>query len=719
MARGTDAKAAPTRKGEPDAYARHKESARLRQLDVSEAGRDIGAIPPVVDPERREAARLSLQSFLLTYCGGAFPLPFCDDHVSVIEDLQRVIMGDGQKAVAMPRGSGKTTIIARTALWALLFAHRSYVAVIGADIGKARDVLQGVTSELENNDLILEDFPATAHPIRKLEGIRQRAKGQLYDGRPTLLHVTDQKVVLPTITGEPASGSLLQIGGLTGAVRGLNHTRPVLREDGTVGNEIIRPDVVLLDDPQTDESAHSPKQCERRESLANGAIMGLGGPGASLAALAAVTVIAPDDLADRMLDRERNPQWQGTRTKLVYKWPENEDLWLRYGELYREGMQAEPPTLEPAFSFYKANRDEMDRGAEVAWPERFNAKDGELSAIQHAYNLRITRKEAAFHAEYQNEPLADGPAGAEIPDEKAIAARLSGIARGVVPDAAELVTAFVDVQGNALFYVVCAWSRKFDGWVIDYGTEPEQRREYFTNREIKYGLRQAAARDGKRGGLEASIRWGLDKLGERLLGRDWPTEAGGVTRISRMLIDSGWGESNAVVRAWCKSSAHSAVVFPSHGRGVGPSDKPMHEKKTEKGDRRGHNWLLAKPKAGVRLVTYDTNAWKSFVMSRLATPMGDPGTIQLYGDEARRHRLIAEHLSSEYRVATEGRGRIVDVFKLRAGRTENHWLDGVVGCSVAASMEGASMPSIGGPMPAVRKRRRKSLREIQERRAIA
>ncbi len=34
-----------------------------------------------------------------------------------------------------------------------------------------------------------------------------------------------------------------------------------------------------------------------------------------------LTVVRPDDLADRILDREKYPQWQGERTKMAYAWP--------------------------------------------------------------------------------------------------------------------------------------------------------------------------------------------------------------------------------------------------------------------------------------------------------------------------------------------------------------------------------------------------------------
>ena len=41
---------------------------------------------------------------------------------------------------------------------------------------------------------------------------------------------------------------------------------------------------------------------------------------------------------------------------------------------------------------------------------------------------------------------------------------------------------------------------------------------------------------------------------------------------------------------------------------------------------------------------------------------------------------IADHITSEYRVKTEGRGRTVDEWKLRPERGDNHWFDGLVGC---------------------------------------
>ena len=55
------------------------------------------------------------------------------------------------------------------------------------------------------------------------------------------------------------------------------------------------------------------------------------------------------------------------------------------------------------------------------------------------------------------------------------------------------------------------------------------------------------------------------------------------------------------------------------------------------------------------------------------------------------HRLLAEHLTAEYCVRTEARNRVVDEWKLKAIRPDNHWLYCLVGCAVAASMEGVKL----------------------------
>jgi phage terminase large subunit GpA-like protein len=383
---------------------------------------------------------------------------------------------------------------------------------------------------------------------------------------------------------------------------------------------------------------------------------------------------------------------------MVYSFPANEKLWQQYAEVRADSMR-QGNAGEEATEFYRQNQAAMDEGAVVAWPERFN--HDELSAIQHAMNLKL-QDEAAFYAEYQNEPLPEEVAGDDELTTDQIAGKLNRMKRGEVPVGCNHLTAFIDVQANLLFFVVAAWEDDFTGYVLDYGTFPDQKRAYFTLRDARLTLAGVTGAAG----LEGAIYAGLERLTASLLGRGWRRDDGAELRVERCLIDANWGSATDVVYQFCRQSAHASVVMPSHGRFVGASSQPFSEYKRRPGDRVGHNWRVPNVhgKRAVRHALYDTNYWKSFVHARLAVPMGDRGCLSLFGDKPEMHRLFAEHLTAEYRVRTEGRGRTVDEWKQRPERGDNHWLDCLVGCAVAASMQGVVLPGTDGTAPARRER---------------
>jgi len=466
-------------------YDAHRERSRQRNMAMSVSGRNIGDLPEIENPERKTRAENDFRFFCEQYLPQTFHLPWSDDHLKVVAKIEQAVLEGGLFAMAMPRGSGKTSLSEIACLWSLIYGHREFVALIGADEEHAANMLDSIKVELESNDLLLADFPEVCFPIQALEGIHQRAGGQLYQGEQTHIGWTAKEIVLPTIPDSPASGAIMRVAGITGRIRGMKHKR--------VDGSSIRPALVLIDDPQTDESARSPSQCAARERILAGAILGLAGPGRKIAGLMTLTVVRPDDLADRLLDRDKHPQWQGERTKMVYEWPSNEALWSKYAQLWREGMAADRGITD-ATEFYRANREAMDEGADVAWPQRHHPD--ELSAIQHAMNLKLDRGEAAFWAEYQNEPLPEDKADADLLTAEQIAAKTNGMKAGEIPLAASHVTMFIDVQAKALFWLVAAWESDFTGYVIDYGTEPDQKTPYFTLRDVRRTLASAAQRAG-------------------------------------------------------------------------------------------------------------------------------------------------------------------------------------------------------------------------------
>ncbi|NLF17735.1 MAG: hypothetical protein GX595_10825 [Lentisphaerae bacterium] len=659
-------------------YEAMKEAARARNAALSAAGRDIGDLPEVVDPERRARCRTSFRGFCDAYFPQTFHLEWSPDHLRVIGKIEQAVLHGGLFAMAMPRGSGKSSLAECACLWAMLYGHRYFVTLIGSDEGHALGMLDSIKTELESNDLLLEDFPAVCYPIHSLEGIANRCSGQLYKGNRTQIGWTANEIVLPTIAGSEASGAIIRVAGITGRIRGMKFKRP----DG----QTVRPSLVILDDPQTDESARSLSQCANRERILAGAVLGLAGPGKKISGIMPCTVIRPGDMADRILDREKHPEWNGERTKMVYAFPSAEKLWEKYAEVRAESLR-QHGDLSEATAFYLARREEMDEGADVAWAARFN--HDEASALQHAMNLRL-QDEAAFWAEYQNEPLPENVGDDEQLTVDEIARKLNGHRRGEIPIGCNHLTMFVDVQGKLLFWAVCAWESDFTGYLVDYGAFPDQGRRYFTLRDATPTLLEV-----KRGaGLEGSIYAGLEALTGKLLAKEWQRDDGAMIKIGRCLVDANWGTSTDVVYQFCRQSPHAAVLFPSHGRYVGASSTPFAEYKKKQGDRVGLNWRIpnVRGKRAIRHVLFDTNYWKSFIHARLTVPMGDRGCLSLYGRDPVAHQLFAEHLTAEYRVKTEGRGRVVDEWKLRPEAHDNHWFDGIVGCAVAASLEGAVLP---------------------------
>lgn len=695
-----DSRHEPKEDDPSDDYDAMKESARARNAALSKAGRDIGELPAVVNPERKAAARMDFQLFCESYFAQTFHMAWSPDHIKVIKKIENATLHGGLYAMAMPRGSGKTSLAECACLWAMLYGHRDFVCLIGSSEAHALDMLDSIKTELDGNDVLLEDFPEVCFPIARLEGIAHRANGQLYQGERTHIGWEAREIILPTIPGSDASGAIVRVAGITGRIRGMKFKRP----DGRT----VRPSLVVLDDPQTDESASSPSQCATRESILAGAVLGLAGPGKKISGIMPCTVIRPDDMADRILDRDKHPQWQGERTKMVYLFPKNEKLWEQYEKILSESLRADMG-ISQATEFYLAHREAMDEGAKIAWPERFN--HDEVSAIQHAMNLKF-QDEAAFWAEYQNEPMPDDDLFLDMLTPDQIIAKVNAYPRGRIPSSATHLTAFIDVQQKLLFYAVVAWGDDFSGYVVDYGEYPDQKRPYFTLRDAKLSMALYA----KGAGLEGSIYAGLEKLTEQLLGREWMTDSKVQMKVERCLIDANWGQSTDVVYQFCRQSTHAAVLMPSHGRFVGASSRPLSEYSKKPGDRAGLNWRVPSivGRRSVRHVIYDTNFWKSFVHARLAVSMGDKGCISLFGKKPSAHRLFSEHLCAEYRVQTEGRGRTVGEWKIRPEHFDNHWFDCLVGCAVAASMQGVALEGISGGAPV--KRERVNFSEMQRKR---
>lgn len=636
---------------------------------ISGAG-DVGYIPPCKNQARRDACEFNFKLYCETYFPDEFALGWSDDHLIVIEKMELVVLKDELFALAMPRGSGKTTLSEKASCWAISYAHKKFMVMIGSDKGASVRAIDTIKVAFETNELLAEDFPEICIPVQKLEGLAQRAHSQSHNGNPTRIRWSVDKLVFPTIEGSKSSGTVVQGFGLTGGIRGVKHALA----DGTT----IRPDLAIVDDPQTDVTAFSQTQNDQRERLLVGAVLKLSGPDKKLALIMPCTVIAKNDLADRILDRTRNPRFQGHRMKMIYEFPKNMKLWDEYKTIWQEGLVNEDGG-QAGRDFYIANREEMDRGAVVAWEDRIEGSD--ISALHSSMSFFL-ENEHAFQSEYQNEPIDENDDPENQLHTEDLENRCNGIDKGIVPIQYGRLVCFIDVgSATGITYVVMAIGENFSGAVVDYGTI-----------EVK---------TGKTFDEQENVWLGMEQAVERVT-KAYRIDSGEEIYVSNIAVDSGWNTD--LVYRFCRESIHSGILIPTKGAYVKPAQRLYASK--SKGAIKGTEWIYAHVQNSarqIRLLRYNVNYWKTFCFERFRAGVGASGAVGVFG-KRNNHKRFFDHMTSEYRVKMLVENKSYDVWEVKPNR-ENHLWDCAVGCCVLGDYLGISIFGASERSNGMRKRK--------------
>lgn len=616
-----------------------------------------------------------------------------------------------------------------------MYGHRRFSVLVGSTQSKAEKLMKVLKRFLSlRSGPFCEDFPEVTIPCAELENKANRCNGQLCGNELTNIEWTADQVVLPTVWFEPdvdtnaeeplpdgtlpkgpvseCAGSIIATAGLLGEIRGMLYV-------DSEGN-LIRPTFVLLDDPQTKKSASSLTETTFRLEVIDEDVLGLVGPDETLAVVMPCTVISPDDLADQLLNPDLNPDWISERIPMLISFPDKQamDLWDEYRELLIEARQTR--SYKRANSFYRKNRKAMDAGCEHYWPHRIPDKYKGLSAIQFAMDWFLTRPKS-FWSECQQNPLGDTDPNADLLTVIEICNKQhlepGGIdtikgGKAVMPKDADVLTCFVDVQHHLLYYVVIAWnSRNFTGYIVDYGSWPQQKTRNFQYGQARRKLEhEYKGQRGARLGLTNIIRRGLTDLLTELHATEYLNEDGIRHRIQRYGVDCSDGKLSDHLRDVI-SEFGSPLVFAAFGR-----DKPLTGK-SQIGDRAGDRWRARiNPRFKLRQFVYQPNHWKSFHHERWSTDLGEPGSLSLYGAEPFRHQTFAEHCRAEVRTikkvtGEDGTTEIIHEFKCPPG-VDNHWFDCAVGCTVLAAHEGVSLwsrPSTTRKSGRKKRRKRKAV----------
>ena len=631
---------------------------------------DISPVPKVVAPKRRAKCKNNLALFQRTYLSHLCFNPFSKDQKEVIKGLEVAIKKTGKSAKALPRGGGKTTIGIGACLWALLYGWRHFVVVIGPEAEHAKSIIEDVQAELEGNELLLADFPEVCYAIQQLEGRAARARSQHEDGKLTKIKWTTDRIRFPIIKGSKVAGSILRSTGITSSIRGMK-------------SGARRPDFVLLDDPQTRESAESTKQTEARENIINGDILGLAGHNKTISVYMTCTVIAKDDLSDRFLDRTTRPQWHGKRAKLVYAWPENK-LWDKYNKIWKEDQEAGDSEAKNATAFYKKNRKKMDKGVKVADKHAFDS-DVELSAIQHARNLLLDVGVAAFEAEYQNQPLAREFALYDI-DAKMVRSRCNGLARLKIDESVRIVVSFCDINYSGLHWTLIGFRNDRTGFILDYGKIPE-------------GNKVLIPANSNETEQKKLIYKGLNKYIQQLNGLNLKVP------IRAACIDRGFKPET--VHNFCKWTSARFAIYPAKGFG-GTQYRPGKHAVGEP----GIECHISDSQYG-QFFAANSCYFREIGQRGFLSKPGQSGSLSFFGKDPVRHTDISEHICAETLTdKAEGRNGLFWKWSLRPGAI-NDWLDAITGCFAIATWflgEVISESTSGGRGKTVKKRKKKAER---------
>lgn len=682
-----------------EAYEKKKRAVAARERESSKNVRDIGPMPPPEDPERREACRNDLGKFLKTYFPGTFRHDWSHVHLRLIELITLVVISGALLAIGIPRGWGKTSLCVRSVIWAIAYRHHVFCVMIAASNDAAKNLIADIRTELEQNEILREDFPEICLPIKNLEGINQRGKAQLSNGTRTRVFCSDYELRLGDIEGN--HGAIIRAGGILGSrIRG---ARVV------VDGQVIRPTLGLADDIQTEASAASKKGIYRRERVLQGALPGLPGPGFAWSCLLTLTVIEPDDVADRVLNRDKHPDWHGIRHSALEGLPDEDAMehWIEWNRI-RERCLRDDEEIDECHRYYKKHRKPMNSGTKIVWKDGYDPEKF-VDPLEQCMDWYF-RDRQGFWSELMNDPGAFTAENRPVLDRFSLARRWHHLPQFRVPQPAEFITAFADVQGKVLYYEVRAHAVDSTSWVIDFGTWPGQSRQYYTLADLKLTLEAVYPRHATyRTRLTAAVK----DLFTMLFNREYKREDEQVLRLNVAAIDANF-ETEAVKGA-IQASGLSGRLLPSHGRSFRPPKLSINDLPEKQGDRVGNGWRLRTPKANQqRHLLYDTDYWKSHVRDRLLIPIESPGSCSVYGPHPQE--MYADHMLSETSTLQMdvGSQRVVEMWEIRPEKPDNHLLDCAVGNSVLGAMLGCVLPDVDTQIASAirrgskRKRRRKA-----------
>lgn len=312
---------------------------------------------------RREKGAESILFFAMTYFGHYFLLKPAAFHQELYELLFLATRARGERiAIAAPRSTSKSSIVSLIfVVWCICFDREQYIVLLSDTREQAIALLAHVKKELEENIMLLRDFPEVSEA----------------GGAPKPPRWNQAEIVT-------RNGVMVSALGANQKMRGRRNMQD-------------RPSLIILDDVENDVNTQNPDTRAKLMDWFTKAILKAGNGSTNVIVVG--TIQHYDSLLAKLLNPEVMPGWTRRRYKSVMCWTERPELWQQWsGILYGKESHKGCSGKQAALVFYNDHKESMLKGTQVLWPEK-----------ESYYDLMLMREQEgswSFDSEKQNDPVS-------------------------------------------------------------------------------------------------------------------------------------------------------------------------------------------------------------------------------------------------------------------------------------------------------------------------
>ncbi|MFD2702777.1 phage terminase large subunit [Paenibacillus shunpengii] len=283
----------------------------------------------------------------------------------IMDDVSNVVMND-KVAVAAPRSHAKSTYLSKAfPLREIVYRKRKYEIIISETPAVSTGNLEWIANQLKSNEKLRRDFGPLLHPKQQMNPKDNTTEFVAWEPLPN----GGQKQLTKV---EAASSNQ--------ALRGRNWNG-------------VRPDLIICDDLEDKRNTNTPQLRQEMRDWFSQTVVPLGDPkGKRTAFVYMGTVVHAESLLRTVMKRS---DFRSQLYKALIQEPERLDLWEKCREIYLNPDI--PDRVEAAIKFYTENREDMDKGTIVLWPE--------AQPIWKLMTWKWDNGSKAFNTEYQNTPI--------------------------------------------------------------------------------------------------------------------------------------------------------------------------------------------------------------------------------------------------------------------------------------------------------------------------